>query len=710
MKILTMTATFGKLAHATLTLKPGLNIIHAPNEWGKSTWCAFLVNMLYGIDTRARSSGNALADKGRYAPCSGAAMSGRIDLIWHDRKITIERSSKGRTPFGEFRAYETETGLDVPELTATNCGQTLLGVERSVFTRAGFLRLTDLPVTQDEALRRRLNNLVTTGDETGAGDQLGQTLKDLKNKCRFNNTGLLPQAENEREQLRAQLHTLQTLNNQIRTIQLRQSQIQKELADLENHKAVLHYRESMDSIRQVEAADAAAKQIALELEKAQEQCAQIPSAHQLQEKLDQATDLTAQKDALERDWKMMLSAPQAPASCAEDPEQARLDLAQLEQLENQKKKHAKTTPLLALGAGIGMFTIAIVLAILLQQTWLYIIGGVGFAAAAGMIFLAGSKKARVYTTQIEALKEKHPGIAPRQWVEFAQAASQQQAAYETALAEYEASRQELSQRRANLDAAVQALAGQPDLTAYISQLQEQIKLHDQKEDLHRKLSQATQHADALRAIAKPEFRPLHPDGLTDTMSQTVEKITALTLEKQQLQLQLGQAMGKAEALGDEQLLHARIDTLNRRIVRLEETYHALELAQEALYKATTSLQRRFAPMITKHAQEYLWQLTDGQYRRLTIGEDLTLHVSAQNEDTQHSAQWRSDGTVDQLYFALRLAVAKELTPDAPLVLDDALVRFDDIRLAKAIQILKQESANKQVILFTCQERETKIPV
>jgi uncharacterized protein YhaN len=129
-----MTATFGKLEHQTLTLEPGLNVIHAPNEWGKSTWCAFLLNMLYGIDTKERTTQTALADKDRYAPWSGAAMSGRIDLNWNGRDITIERNSQGRIPMGNFRAYETESGIDVPELTAANCGQRLLGVERNVFT------------------------------------------------------------------------------------------------------------------------------------------------------------------------------------------------------------------------------------------------------------------------------------------------------------------------------------------------------------------------------------------------------------------------------------------------------------------------------------------------------------------------------------------------------------------------------------------------
>ena len=97
MKIYSMTATFGKLNHATLTLQPGLNILEGPNEWGKSTWCAFLCAMLYGIDTRERSTADRLSVKEHYAPWSGAPMAGRIDLHWNGRDITIERTTRGRT-------------------------------------------------------------------------------------------------------------------------------------------------------------------------------------------------------------------------------------------------------------------------------------------------------------------------------------------------------------------------------------------------------------------------------------------------------------------------------------------------------------------------------------------------------------------------------------------------------------------------------------
>jgi uncharacterized protein YhaN len=236
-----MTATFGKLEHETLTLKPGLNVISAGNEWGKSTWCAFLTAMLFGLDTRAKSTRTTLADKERYAPWSGMPMAGRIDLNWKGRDITIERRTKRRVPLGEFQAYETDSGLPVTELTASNCGAVLLGVEQSVFRRAGFIRHADLPVSQDEALRRRLNALVTTGDDSGAADRLAEELKTLKNRCRYNRTGLLPQAEAERDALQEKVAEMDQLKIQIGNLEHQIGEIKNWLKQLHNHQQTLAY-------------------------------------------------------------------------------------------------------------------------------------------------------------------------------------------------------------------------------------------------------------------------------------------------------------------------------------------------------------------------------------------------------------------------------------------------------------------------------------
>jgi len=99
-------------------------------------------------------------------------------------------------------------------------------------------------------------------------------------------------------------------------------------------------------------------------------------------------------------------------------------------------------------------------------------------------------------------------------------------------------------------------------------------------------------------------------------------------------------------------------------------------------------------------------MTGGRYDRLTLDADFSVQTAARDEVTLHRALFRSEGTVDQLYLALRLAVAEALTPEAPLVLDDALARFDDDRQAAAMEILGEMAKEKQVILFTCRQRET----
>ena len=41
----------------------------------------------------------------------------------------------------------------------------------------------------------------------------------------------------------------------------------------------------------------------------------------------------------------------------------------------------------------------------------------------------------------------------------------------------------------------------------------------------------------------------------------------------------------------------------------------------------------------------------------------------------------------------------------PIVLDDALANFDDLRCAAALRWLKQEAQHRQILLFTCHSRE-----
>ena len=713
MKIYSMTATFGKLEHETLTLQPGLNIIEAPNEWGKSTWCAFMVAMLYGIETRVHSTKTALADKEHYAPWSGSPMSGRMELCWNGRDITIERTSKGRSIFGVFRAYETVSGLPVPELTADNCGQQLLGVEKSVFNRAGFLKLTDLPVTEDKALWRRLNALVTTGDESGAADALGQTLKDLKNRCRANRAnGLIPQALAQREELAGKLQSLQSLQQQTERVRRRQEELAEYSQQLDNHRQALEYEAARAQVQKAAEAAYHLKQAEEQAARLEETCRTLPSADSIYQALHKAQKLREQKESLQLEVQMQPGAPEVPEAPLPFhglmPQDALLQAEEDVRLYAQYRAEKKplSTWLFILGfciTGTGLVSFAL----LVQKLIPLILLAAGIVlSAAGLVYHTNrQKKYAGIQAAAERLLDRYRPVPAEKWVALAEDYDRRMAIYDEAMARHA---QNLAHIKGDMTATLQQLEELTEGVSYIQweqQMRSALEQHKAYTDALRQLRQAQSVAQVLSGQEAMPQPPEKPDALTYSAPETARLLSDVKAELHQLQLQLGRCHGQMESLGQEQQLRQQLDAVDARLVKLNETYAALELAQQTLTEASAELQRRFAPRISQRAQTLFGKLTGDRYDRLTLGSDLSLMVSAKPEDTMRGSLWRSDGTIDQLYLALRLAVAEELTPGAPLILDDALVRFDDVRLAAAMEILKEESESKQVILFTCQSRE-----
>ena len=67
----------------------------------------------------------------------------------------------------------------------------------------------------------------------------------------------------------------------------------------------------------------------------------------------------------------------------------------------------------------------------------------------------------------------------------------------------------------------------------------------------------------------------------------------------------------------------------------------------------------------------------------------------------------SQGTAEQVYFALRMAASEVLLEEElPVILDDTFVSYDEERLESVLEWLAK--SGKQVLLFTCQKREMKI--
>ena len=609
MRILSMTATFGKLDNETLDLQTGLNILSAPNEWGKSTWCAFLTAMLYGIDTRERSRGDILADKEKYLPWSGKPMSGTLRILHKGRDITIQRRPKGRVPMGDFLAWETQTGLAIRELTAENCGQVLLGVEKSVFLRTGFLRFTDLPVRSDEALRRRLNALVTTGDETGDADRLASKLRELKNRCRHNQTGLIPECQAQIRSAQESLWEVQSLLTQETALEAELQLQENELAALENHRKALDWKLLADA--RADARTASMLETAL---------------------LEKYTDNP-------------------------DRAVAEAKLRQGEQLLQEVELSLVEPP----SGSVGVLLTAVLSLVLLLAGLILESQGLLWPClclAAVMLFISALLAGRQKRKQL--------------WYKIA-----------------------LTRRQGRRD----------DLVNFVSSWRSQLRVLDELDRARENVARTQAHVRDLEALVRATGRPQTEDHLTTGREETLYAITGLSQKTAQTRARLAQLRGRMESLPDEEQLQRQIAQARRRLAELERTNRAIGYAQSALESALQELQRRFAPDITRRAGYFLSCLTGGVYDRISIGEDLSVLAARDSETTLRSPSWRSEGTGDQMYLALRLAVWDILSPDSPLILDDALVRFDQTRMERAMDLLKELGQKRQILLFSCQNRE-----
>ena len=142
-----------------------------------------------------------------------------------------------------------------------------------------------------------------------------------------------------------------------------------------------------------------------------------------------------------------------------------------------------------------------------------------------------------------------------------------------------------------------------------------------------------------------------------------------------------------------------------RQLRLEEQCRALELAVEELQKAAQVTAGRMERSMSRRASEIFSAITDGKYRSLET--DRQRGITVWDGERKIPAGRLSRGTVEQIYFCIRMAAAEILTEEPlPLILDDVFAFYDDKRLESVLKWLSGQG--KQVIIFTCHSREKEL--
>ena len=88
--------------------------------------------------------------------------------------------------------------------------------------------------------------------------------------------------------------------------------------------------------------------------------------------------------------------------------------------------------------------------------------------------------------------------------------------------------------------------------------------------------------------------------------------------------------------------------------------------------------------------------------------DQELHISVNTEDRIVPLERLSRGTLEQIYFALRMAAGELLCNGErfPVILDDVFGMYDEERLTSVLKWLHKE--HRQIIISTCHKREMEL--
>lgn len=663
MQLLHANATYGKLNQAQLDLQPGLNVICAPNEGGKSTWSRFLLTMFYGLNTRQRGD---LVDKNRFQPWNGTPMQGKLELSAGEKLLVLSRrTQRTDAPMGVFSCTYAGTDTPVPDLDAAHCGETLLGVPQSVYQRCAFIPSGSMAINADADLERRINALISTGEEKVSFLQAENRLKKQLHQRKYNRTGAIPQLEAEIGELmaaRAEVKSLAEQETFLHSQLLQAQQEQKERLLIRQREIQRQAEEKQQLLQQLP--DSATLQNINE---------QLGAVRSLAEQAQQAEDAAKQQDAaIQAQLQELNRNPLHPMTKSELETQLQIQPPAPPQV-------AQLLICLSLSLCSGGF-----LWYELDQSqilWLCIACAATALTTGSFLWLL-VKRLRLQQQRRRELKRQE---------ELRKLAE----SYLPLLEEVERQRSLLQQQRqaaADSDARVRST-----LVQLLGQVRQWAPEARSAADIRRFVQQATQRREDLTQEirqAQSGVLQVQPDDIDGTCAR--------------LQQQIAQIQGRLAAIGQPDDLERQLRSMQEQLAQLQGEYDALAMALGSLRTANVALQNRFSPELGRRAAEIFADMTGSDWSSILLDREFHLSAETDRDPTRRNVQLLSTGTADQLYLAVRLAICEMILPpeqNPPLILDDALLTFDDMRLGKTLDYLTRLGEKRQILLFTCQGRE-----
>lgn len=678
MKILSIQGHFGNMNGQKIDFTDRLCCRVLPNGWGKTTVCAFIRVMLYGLNTARRDTASALSDKTRYYPQDGKPMSGRMTVEFTGRPVTIVRESNRAGLMQGFQAFYEDTGELCTLLTARNCGQVLLGMGEDAFLSSAMIDGLDMTRPSSE-LSELILSMAQSGDTNA---RCGTALKTLA-RWRLdlnsgNGHGEQPRLEEDCRSAEKRLAEIAALENKTAV-----QRAQTEKLQAEADKA----RETYEKIYLVYAGKMVGEESQLRILKADSE----KRIRNLKDGLPDEVLLREAEEALYGYEGAVRLEREKRSGMPYVDSNLKHKLREVDERKTTEEveRNRVTRPRIRWAA----LLLALLLAVAAAGTAL---SGADFGpltkympyALSGMAALSLLLSFLGSVPRLDDPDEDYDESRQQLALEHRRTVDDQHMAASVLQEEY--------------DTAMRAARKLWPNAETIEQAGEWIRAaRDDWQALRREQSKLQDILVQMKRLNDSSPKDETHKGEVDTARIRAAKARRAAEDAQQV---LAQMEGRLQAFGDKNEWQAALAKAKLGLEQTQMQLDAIRLAEETIKSENAALSARISPQITELAQQYLAYLTSDSYKEIKLDSSLRARCAG-DDGTLLDALRLSSGTRDQLYFALRLAVCQVLShqESIPLLLDDPFLTWDNKRMERGLRLLQTLSKDRQIILLTCRQ-------
>ncbi|MDO4816450.1 MAG: AAA family ATPase [Bacillota bacterium] len=653
---------FGTLHQFELKFGEGINVIKAPNGFGKTTLAAFIRAMLYGLP---RGNKNSLEKdlRRKYYPWQGGRFGGCIEFELKGKSYRAERF------FGDKPIRDSFTLYELPEMRKSkdfseNLGVEIFGLDAESFERSTCMaQLSETGALSTDSIQAKLGNLV---EDTGDINNYEKAVAALR-KAR---ASLIPYRGTGGEVFRAseKITALQTELSRCSAAREALPALTDEIASLE---------------KEADRANAETESLRRELLRASEQAAAESLSRERDGLLRRREELKAEKNTLLALYpKGIPSREEADRVCVAADRLAELNshdsYRAAELLERKNAAEEKAAANKKNSLRISVLVLAVVLGavgIALLVTKNYVPGAAGLAL--GLVCAAFVKKRSTgdgFDGELEAFLREYARLNEES--ELAKKRCREE--IEAFFRDYGLDRDGGGIMRVRDDAL-----RYEELSVRLKNAEAELREFD------------LLHPEIMDRAFAPKAESAALRFRYEALGKTLPVLNRELAEKRREAAELQERMSRA-AEAENAIEHWK-EVKSRGIKKAEE----LDKTMEYLRRAKESLSRGYMHRIEGGFVHYMNCLEENEEGRIYVDTDLSVKIERGGE--ARALDYFSAGFSDIVMLCMRLALIDALFEgEKPfIIMDDPLVNLDDEHTKKALALINKLGGEHQIIYLSC---------